>query len=203
MTLRPDLALVAAHVPAGSRVLDLGCGDGTLLAELMRTRGCTGWGVEISNEGFHACLARGVPVVQDDVDRGLDDVEAGEVDVVVLSTTIQALRRPAFVLAEMRRVAPRGIVSLPNFGHWRLRAQLGLRGRMPVSAALPYAWHDTPNIHLCTLADFEALVAVARWRITRRVLLDARLRSTAPGWHERRANLLAGGAVYALDRAGG
>jgi methionine biosynthesis protein MetW len=199
VSLRPDQALVAALVEPGARVLDLGCGDGELLAALMAQKGCTGWGVEISDEGFLACVARGVPVVQDDIDRGLSVLVEGEVDVVVLSETIQALRRPAFVLAEMRRIAPRGIVSLPNFGFWRLRAQLGARGRMPRSAALPYAWHDTPNIHLCTLRDFEALVAEAGWHVRRRVLLDEGLRR-APRWRRARANLLAGGAVYALER---
>jgi methionine biosynthesis protein MetW len=199
MTLRPDQALVASLVPAGARVLDLGCGDGALLAELIDVKGCSGWGVEISDDGFHACVARGVPVVQDDLDRGLTILEEGEVDVVVLSETIQALHRPAFVLGEMRRVAPRGIVSLPNFGHWRLRAQLAFGGRMPRSAALPHAWHDTPNIHLCTLRDFEALLEVAEWRTTQRVLLDERQRR-APGWVNARPNLLAGAAVYALER---
>ncbi len=201
MSLRPDLALVAGLVPAGSRVLDLGCGDGALLAALIADRGCSGWGVELSDEGFHACLARGVPVIQGDVDRGLDDVDDDEVDVVVLSETIQALHRPALALREMRRVAERGIVSLPNFGHWRLRAQLLLRGRMPESAELPYAWHETPNIHLCTLRDFEALARDERLRVVRRIALDERHEpagGAAAGG--RAANLLAAGAVYVLER---
>lgn len=200
MSLRPDLELVAGLVPRGSRVLDLGCGDGALLAELLGERGCTGWGVELSDEGFHACMARGVPVVQGDLDRGLDDVDEDEVDVVVLSETIQALHRPALVLREMRRVAARGVVSLPNFGHWRLRAWLVRRGRMPVSAELPYAWHETPNIHLCTLRDFEDLASAERLRVARRVALDERHEPATGAAAGRLANLLAAGAVYVLER---
>lgn len=200
MSLRPDLELVAGLVPEGSRVLDLGCGDGELLAALIERRGCTGWGVELSEEGFHACLARGVPVVQGDLDRGLDEVSEDEVDVVVLSETIQALHRPALALRELRRVAARGIVSLPNFGYWRLRAWLLARGRMPVSAELPYAWHETPNIHLCTLRDFEDLLRDERLRIARRIPLDERHDPASGAAAGRLANLLAAGAVYVLER---
>ena len=200
MRLRPDLELVAGLVPEGSRVLDLGCGDGELLAELIERRGCTGWGVELSEEGFHACLARGVPVVQGDLDRGLDEVSEDEVDVVVLSETIQALHRPALALRELRRVAERGIVSLPNFGYWRLRAWLLARGRMPVSAELPYAWHETPNIHLCTLRDFEDLLRDERLRVARRIPLDERQEPASGAAAGRGANLLAAGAIYVLER---
>lgn len=200
MRLRPDLELVAGLVPEGSRVLDLGCGDGELLAELIERRGCTGWGVELSEEGFHACLARGVPVVQGDLDRGLDEVSEDEVDVVVLSETIQALHRPALALRELRRVAERGIVSLPNFGYWRLRAWLLGRGRMPVSAELPYAWHETPNIHLCTLRDFEDLLRDERLRVARRIPLDERHEPASGAAAGRGANLLAAGAIYVLER---
>jgi methionine biosynthesis protein MetW len=196
--MRPDLGVVAAMVPPGSRVLDLGCGDGALLEHLIRDRGCEGYGVEISDEGFHACVARGVPVMHGDIDRGLAEVEDGAFDVVVLSQTLQATHRPAFVLSELRRVGRSGIVSFPNLGHWRLRAQLAFRGRMPVSEALPHAWHETPNIHLCTLADFEVLAAAEGRRIVRRVLLGRNGRASAR-WVSARANLLAAGAVYELQ----
>jgi methionine biosynthesis protein MetW len=195
--MRPDQDIVAAMVPAGSRVLDLGCGDGALLEHLIRERGCSGSGVEISDDGFHACVARGLPVVQDDIDDGLGDHGDGSHDVVVLSQTLQATRRPARVLAEMLRVGRRGVVSFPNFGHWRLRAELGLHGRMPSSGLLPYAWYETPNIHLCTLADFERLVAALALRIERRVLLEASGRE-APRAITARPNLLAAGAAYSL-----
>lgn len=196
--MRADLRVVAELVPPGSTVLDLGCGDGSLLEHLMRDRGCEGSGVEISDEGFHACLERGVPVLQGDIDEGLDGVADNHYDVVILSQTLHALRRPAFVLAEMIRVSRIAILSLPNFGHWGLRAYLLTRGRMPVSPLLPHAWYDTPNIHLCTLADFEDLLVQMGLRVDRRVLLDTHGRPTHGRLVERRPNLLAGGAVYRL-----
>ena len=196
--MRPDLALVAGIVPAGARVLDLGCGDGALLEYLIRVKGCDGHGVEISSEGFHACIDRGVPVVQADIDAGLHDYDDGSFDIVLLSQTLQATRRPAFVLAEMMRVAPAGIVSFPNFGHWRLRLSLLLRGRMPTSRVLPYAWHDTPNIHLCTIRDFAGLTHAEGLRVTSRIPLNAR-GGRARGWVARRPNLLAAGVVCWLE----
>lgn len=193
--MRADLQVSAGLVPPGSEVLDLGCGDGSLLEHLMRHRGCTGSGVEISDEGFHACLERGVPVVQGDIDEGLDGVADNHYDVVILSQTLHALRRPAFVVEEMMRVARLAILSFPNFGHWSLRLHLVRHGRMPVSPLLPYPWYETPNIHLCTIADFEDLLTQLNLSVDRRVLLDASGRpgGRAIGW---RANLLAGGAVY-------
>jgi methionine biosynthesis protein MetW len=196
--VRPDLDVVAAMVPAGSRVLDLGCGDGALLEHLLRHKRCDGLGVELSDEGFHACVARGVPVLQADLDAGLADLEAESFDVVVLSQTLQATHRPALVLAELRRVGRRGIVSFPNFGYWRLRAQLAFGGRMPVSGLLPYAWHETPNIHLCTLADFEALAEAESVRVARRVLLGPGGRPAGRA-AALRPNLLAAGLVFLLE----
>jgi methionine biosynthesis protein MetW len=198
--VRPDLALVAGMVPRGARVLDLGCGDGALLEHLIRVKGCDGHGVEISAEGFHACIDRGVPVLQADIDDGLGDFEDGSFDIVVLSQTLQATRRPAFVLSEMMRVAPAGIVSFPNFGHWRIRLRLLRRGRMPSSRVLPYAWHDTPNIHLCTLRDFEELAVAEGLRLTARVPLNVR-GGRARNWVERRPNLLAAGVVCRIEHA--
>ena len=186
-------------VPAGVRVLDLGCGDGALLEHLIRIKGCDGHGLEIAADGFHACIDRGVPVVQADIDDGLDDFGSDSFDVVVLSQTLQATRRPAAVLQDMLRIAPAGIVSFPNFGHWRIRARLATRGRMPSSRLLPYAWHETPNIHLCTIRDFEDLAAAEGLAITARVPLGAS-GGRAPRRVERRPNLLAAGAVYRLAR---
>ena len=185
-------------VSSGARVLDLGCGDGALLEHLIRVKGCDGHGVEISTEGFHACIDRGVPVVQADIDAGLGDFDDGSFDIVALSQTLQATRRPAFVLAEMMRVAPSGIVSFPNFGHWRIRLALVARGRMPSTRVLPHAWHDTPNIHLCTVRDFEELVAAEGLRITDRVPLNVR-GGRARAWVERSPNLLAAGVVCRLE----
>lgn len=192
--------VVADMIPEGSRVLDLGCGAGDLLAELIDRRGCRGQGVEVSPEAFHACVARGIPVVQADIDAGLPDFEDGAFDVVVLSQTLQATRRPSPVLREMMRVGRVGIVSFPNFGHWRMRLDLGLRGRMPVSRTLPYPWYATPNIHLCTIRDFEDLVAAEGLAVARRALLAPDGRA-APDRAARRPNLLAAGAAYLLTRA--
>ena len=184
--MRPDLDIVAEMVGSGVRVLDLGCGDGALLEHLINRQGCEAHGVEIDAEKFHACIARGVPVSQ------------GDLEEEVLSLTLQATRHPDRVLEGMRRVAPRRIVSLPNFGHWRLRFDLSTRGRMPVTRILPYTWYDSPNIHLCTLLDFEDLVALTGMRIARRVLLDE-LGRPARSLSWLRPNLLAVGAVYLLE----
>jgi len=195
--MRPDLHVVAGLVPAGSRVLDLGCGDGDLLDHLIHRHGCAGQGVEASPEALHACVVRGIPVVQADIDRGLPDFEDGAFDVVVLSQTLQAVHRPVLVLREMMRVGRLGVVSFPNFGHWRIRAQLALRGRMPVSRTLPYPWYETPNIHLCTIRDFEELLAREGLTAMRRRLLDD-AGGPAPPRAARRPNLLAAGAAYLL-----
>ena len=181
-------------------VLDLGCGDGALLAHLIDERGCDGTGVEISDEGFHACVARGVPVMVADIDQGLSEVEDDAYDVVILSQTLQATHRPALVLQEMMRVGKVGIVSFPNFAHWRLRWSLAVRGRMPASRSLPYHWYDTPNIHLCSIRDFETLLDHEDMVTVRRVLLDERGRP-ADDLRRRRPNLLAAGAVYMVGRA--
>lgn len=197
--MRADLDLVAQMVAPGSRVLDLGCGDGALLAELIAARGCRGQGVEVSREALHACVERGVPVVEADIDRGLPDFEDGSFDVVVLSQTLQAVHRPALVLREMTRVGRLGVVSFPNFGHWRPRLQLLARGRMPVTRPLPYRWHDTPNIHLCTIRDFEALARAEGLTVLARRLLDGG-GFGAPARVARRPNLLAAGAAYLVRR---
>ncbi len=197
--MRPDLQLVADLVRPGSRVLDLGCGDGELLAHLIAERRCGGTGIEADADGFHRCLARGVPVRQADIDDGLGDFGDATYDVVILSQTLQATRRPAAVLREVMRVGRAGIVSFPNFGHWRLRLDLLARGRMPVSSVLPYAWNETPNIHLCTVRDFEALLHREGIRAVRRTLLDPN-GSAAAHAPRLRPNLLAAGAVYLLGR---
>jgi methionine biosynthesis protein MetW len=196
--MRPDLDIVAAMVAPGSRVVDLGCGDGALLETLIREKGCEGLGIERDPDGFHACIARGVPVTQGDLEAELEEIEAGAFDVAILSLTLQAVRHPDRVLAGMKRIAPRQIVSLPNFGHWRLRAGLALRGRMPVTPILPYQWYDTPNIHLCTLNDFERLTDETGMEIERRVVLNGNGEAER-GPAKLAPNLLAQGAVYALE----
>lgn len=141
-------------IPKGARVLDLGCGEGELLQRLLRTKHVHGQGVELAPEGVFGCVARGVPVLQIDLDRGLKEFPDDSFDYVVLEETLQTLKRPVELLQEMLRVGKRGIVSFPNFGFWKVRLDLLLGGRMPVTKQLPYRWHDTPNIHLLCLQDF-------------------------------------------------
>jgi methionine biosynthesis protein MetW len=193
--VRPDLHILADLVPPGSRVLDLGCGSGDLLASLAQTRSCTGTGVEIDPSAVLVAIRRGVSVIEVDLDTELREFADRSYDVVVMSQTLQATRRPAQVLTEISRIGRRCIVSVPNFGLWRHRVGLLVRGRMPVSRELPHLWHETPNIHLSTLADLEALFASLGLGVERRILLDEDgrlLRSS------RAANLLAGAAIYAL-----
>lgn len=199
--MRPDLDVISDLIAPGARVLDLGCGDGGLLDHLIHEKGCHGYGVEISHEGVHECIARGVPVVEADIDQGLRDVDDDAFDVVVLSQTLQAVHRPTVAIDEMMRVGREGIVSFPNFAHWPLRRQMLIRGRMPKSNVLPFEWYETPNIHLCTIRDFEDLARRRGLAIARRILLAADGRSASPR-AERRANLLAAGAVYVLHRPG-
>ncbi|MDQ2700897.1 MAG: methionine biosynthesis protein MetW [Actinomycetota bacterium] len=195
--MRPDLDIVAGLVGQGQRVLDLGCGDGSLLEHLIERQGCSGLGVERDIDKFHACIDRGVPVTHGDLEEELARTETDSFDWSVLSLTLQAVRHPDRVLEEMRRVASRQIVSLPNFAHWKLRFDLAVHGRMPVTPLLPYRWYDTPNIHLCTLTDFEDLVETAGMRVEARILVDAEGRRTR-GFASRAANLIAPGAVYSL-----
>ncbi len=147
---------LAQFVPQGARVLDLGCGDGRLLAHLQATRGCTGYGVEIDDANVHACIARGVNVLQLNLEQGLAMFADASFDVVLQIDTLQHLRNAEIMLRETVRVGRIGVVAFPNFAHWRNRLSV-LRGRMPVTKALPYEWFDTPNIRVGTFADFETL----------------------------------------------
>jgi methionine biosynthesis protein MetW len=199
--MRPDLEIVAGMVPAGSRVLDLGCGDGALLAHLIAERGCEGHGVEIDGDAVLACIAAGVPVTEGAIENVLPDFGDGAFDVVLLCWTLQTTRHPAAVVAAMMGVAPVGVVSFPNFAHWRLRAGLAVRGRMPNSLALPQPWDETPDIHPCTLADFESLVTGLELGVSERVLLGPS-RGPAAAGAAARPNLLAAAAVYRLTRTG-
>lgn len=155
--VRLDFRLIAGMVSCGAKVLDVGCGNGELLALLRDTRHVDGRGIELSREGVSACMARGLSVVQGDADIDLADYPTDAFDYVILSQTIQATRQPKVVLEHLLRIGRRVIISLPNFGYWRLRVHLALLGRMPMSKNLPYSWYDTPNIHFCTIRDFVAL----------------------------------------------
>src|SRR5690606_28479915 len=163
--VRADLARIASWIAPKSRVLDLGCGDGTLLAYLQANKQIIGAGVEISDELVIASVRRGVQVVQQNLEGGLALFDDNQFDTVVLSKTLQSMHNTEHILREMARVAKYGIVSFPNFGHWPHGLSI-LRGRMPVTGEMPYQWFDTPNIHLCTLKDFEDLAAALQLRIT-------------------------------------
>jgi methionine biosynthesis protein MetW len=195
MTLRPDLALVAELIPQGSRVLDLGCGSGELLAELMAEAGCRGTGVEIDPPSVLAAIAAGVPVVELDLDSELHEFADRSYDVVVLSRTVQTLHRPVDVLQHMGRIGERLIVSVPNFGYWRHRLRL-LRGRMPMSREIPHAWYDTPNLRHTTLVELEQLFDKLGLVVEQRIVLSPTGVPAPSG--DRFANLVAGSAVYVL-----
>lgn len=176
--LRPDLAIISKWIEPGSRVLDLGCGDGTLLDHLKRERDVDGYGLEIAPDNIVTCIQRGVSVIQSDLDAGLTDYfDDNSFDYVVMTQTIQAVHYPSRLLSEMLRVGREGIVTFPNFGHWSSRLQLALGGRMPLSRALPNEWYDTPNIHLCTLKDFESLCHRLDINILQRNVVDTAHRS--------------------------
>lgn len=190
---RPDFAAIAAWIPKGASVLDLGCGDGSLLRFLRDTREVRGYGVEISDANIVACIKNGVNVIQGDLDSGLSGFETLSFDYVILSQTLQATRHTEALVQEILRVGTAGIVSFPNFGYWRNRLKI-LRGNMPVSRELPYQWYDTPNVHLCTLHDFEDFCAIQKVQIlNRRVMTGESEVKVLP-------NLLGSTAVYRFQR---
>jgi methionine biosynthesis protein MetW len=155
--MRSDFDVIQSYIAEHSRILDLGCGDGTLLATLMKTKQVSGYGLEIEPDNITACIAKGVDVIEQNIDSGLTNFADGSFDVVVMTQTLQAMQRPDTILEEMLRVGKECVVTFPNFGHWRARFYLLLRGRMPVSDLMPYEWYNTPNIHFCTVRDFECL----------------------------------------------
>jgi methionine biosynthesis protein MetW len=168
--VRADLEAIVKWVPPGARVLDLGCGDGALLRQLWEARQAPGYGVEIEDERVVACVANDVNVIQADLESGLSLFGDGSFDCVILSLTLQAMRHQEALLREMLRVGREAIVSFPNFGHWSARLQV-LLGRMPVSSTLPYEWYETPNLHHCTVTDFEDLCRKIGIRIGERLVL--------------------------------
>ncbi|TCT11802.1 methionine biosynthesis protein MetW [Tepidamorphus gemmatus] len=201
-TKRVDLLLVAEMIAPGSRVLDVGCGDGTLLRILENRYGIDGRGIELSQRGVNECVAKGLAVVQGDADHDLDDYPDNGFDYVILSQTVQATRNPRVVLGHLLRIGRRAIVSFPNFGHWRMRWQLLFEGRMPVTEHLPMSWYDTPNIHFCTIRDFVSLVHDLEARIERTIALDSRGRRLPDNASLSRLNIFGEQAIFLLRRGG-
>ncbi|MFZ1326920.1 MAG: methionine biosynthesis protein MetW [Candidatus Contendobacter sp.] len=197
--MRPELELISDWIRPGARVLDLGCGDGALLAYLRDHRRVSGYGLEIDDANMLRCIEAGVNVLHADLEAGLADFCDASFDYVIMTQTLQAVRQTEALLDEMLRVGRQGIVTFPNFGFWRFRAQIALRGRMPVGKTLPYQWYDTPNIHLFTLRDFEQLCHAKGIDILQRAVLDHSHRpQLGPKlW----PNLLGEIALYRLGRA--
>jgi methionine biosynthesis protein MetW len=191
---RPDYEAIAEWIPKGANVLDLGCGDGGLLKFLKEARDIRGYGVEISDSNILSCIANGVNVIQGDLEAGLADFESNSFDYVMLSQTLQATKHTEQIIREMLRVGREGIVSFPNFGHWKNRLSIA-RGNMPVSVELPYQWYDTPNVHLCTLHDFEEFCVRHRVKVLERRVMAGRIEV------KFMPNLLGSTAVYRFRRA--
>lgn len=196
--MRFDLNLAAEWIDDNSRVLDLGCGDGSLLAYLRDHHNVDGLGLEINDAHIRECIEKGLSVIDHDLDYGLKKFRDNSFDVVVMAQALQTLRSPHLVIDEMLRVGRECIVTFPNFGYWRGRLYLGYRGRMPVSKFLPYNWYDTPNIHFCTVRDFEQLCQEKGIRILHRTVVDAADRESLIA--SKLPNLFGVTAVYHISK---
>jgi len=195
---RLDYELIQALVPDGARVLDLGCGDGQLLAELEQRKGCQGRGIEINERAVLACIQRGVAVYHGDMVEGMGFYHDATFDVVILSQTLQQAADPVRVIREMLRVGKTAIISFPNFGYWRVRLQLLLTGRMPKTPLLPYDWFNTPNVHLCTVNDFRVLCAALELERVQEIFVAPPARAISSFW----ANARAGLAIFQIHPQG-
>jgi methionine biosynthesis protein MetW len=196
--MRLDLSHIQRWIAPGSRVLDLGCGDGVFLEFLRDQRQVRGTGLEIDQDYITAAIGRGLNVVEQNMDEGLSNFPDQSFDTVVLALALQAVNYPDRVLEEMLRIGREGIVTFPNFGHWRARLMLGLGGRMPVSELMPYTWYNTPNIHFCTVHDFEALCREKGIRILARDVVGNTKRQ--PLLSDKWPNLFATTAIYHITR---
>jgi methionine biosynthesis protein MetW len=196
--MNQDISFINGWIKADSRVLDLGCGDGSLLASLKKDLNISGYGLEIDPESINQCVAKGVNVIEQDLNNSLKNFPDNSFDTVVMTQALQAMRYPHLVLDEMLRIGSQCVITFPNFGHWRARAYLTLRGRMPVTKHLAYQWYDTPNIHFFTYSDFEALCRERNINVLRKTFIgehfpDRQLKNLWP-------NLFAQTAVYHLSK---
>ena len=196
--LRLDYTMIESLVPEGAKVLDLGCGDGQLLSDLIELKGCEGRGVEVDEAAARECIGRGVPVFQGDMLEGMSFYRDGHFDVVILSQTLQQTMDPPKVIHEMLRVGKRAIISFPNFGHWYVRMQLLVGGRMPHNRLLPYHWYNTPNVHFCTVRDFREFCDRQRLARAAEIFLSAGSRPISG----LLANWRAGIAIFQIERGG-
>lgn len=197
--MRADLEIIHDWVKTGSHVLDLGCGDGTLMHSLMQDKKIQGYGLEYDDLNVISCLEKQVSVIQADLDQGLSDFfDDNSFDYVIMTQTLQAMKQPDKLLKEMLRVGREGIVTFPNFGHWKSRAQLIVGGYMPVTKALPNTWYNTPNIHLCTVQDFEGFCQDNNIRILQRMVVDTSHKSSF--FIRLLPNLLGEIALYRISR---
>jgi methionine biosynthesis protein MetW len=195
--MRPDLDIISEWIRPNTRILDLGCGDGRLLKHLSQTHNVTGYGLEINDANIVKCIENNVTVIQTDLDADLTHFFGKHsFDYVVMTQTLQAIHHPGNLLNEMMRIGNEGIVTFPNIGHWKCRLQLALGGHMPITRTLPYNWHDTPNIHLCTIKDFESLCKRLGIQILQRTAVDHRHRSSLG--MSLLPNLLGEVAIYRL-----
>jgi methionine biosynthesis protein MetW len=196
--MNQDISFINSWIKTNSRVLDLGCGDGSLLASLTKELNISGYGLEIDPESINQCVAKGVNVIEQDLNNSLQNFPDNSFDTVIMTQALQAMRYPHLVLDEMLRIGSQCVITFPNFGHWRARAYLTLRGRMPVTKQLAYQWYDTPNIHFFTYSDFEALcrernISVLRKQFIGEHFPDRQLKNLWP-------NLFAQTAVYHLSK---
>ncbi len=180
MITRKDFEAISQWIEPGTSVLDLGCGDGSLLRFLQQGRGIVGYGIENDEANVLVCIQNGVNIIQSNLESGLKEIDDGAFDYVILSQTLQAMKRTEAVIGEMLRAGKEAIVTFPNFGYWRHRVQIAFQGRMPVSDDLPYQWYDTPNVHLCTVADFDAFCRQKKLRVLSRLVMH----------HEREQTIL-------------
>lgn len=197
--MRPDLDIIQNWIKTGSRVLDLGCGDGTLLHFLKTTKDVREIGLEIDAHNIERCIENGINVIEQNIDQGLSNFQSNSFDTVLLAQTLQALSNPDVLLDEMLRIGTNGIVTFPNFGNWKCRLYLSSRGRMPVSKFMPHQWYNTPNIHFCTVKDFDALCSEKGIRVLTRTVVDSQHQGS---WYMKAwPNFLGEIAIYHITKS--